>query len=439
YFCTRTENDIISDEQAQKAFTLYTGLHRKPDFKYNSEKIVPNSVDFFKDYIRIMSLRRWILKILPSIDLFSVAGKLPLTRTNDDFEGYINDILSNYVEGLGKINCIIPPEYNLIDGTTLEKAKNLCASIICSIEEYYRGFPDKAFSKLKKGLINNLSISGHFVNNIIIPIAENQLFYKMRIGTDYTYKRDEMFHIPFQLRGKVATNRYSIPGIPCIYLGITPLACWEELNKPDLNTVQTSLFQSYSITYLDLSTPPAVFIQNLIQNYENISKRNMYRDITTYILLWPLMAACSIRVKYKNDTFKPEYIIPQLLLQFIRQTDSIDGISYFSTKIDRYSLEISEVYRNFAFPVQKKQKEGLCPILKDKFEVTDAVPWQMFELYKNSRFCLPYDIEEDKRYEIEFIDGMSLLYTSTDFYKLENFLKSKSTLEKIPDGTKPST
>ncbi|WP_070146794.1 hypothetical protein [Bacillus mycoides] len=70
-------------------------------------------------------------------------------------------------------------------------------------------------------------------------------------------------------------------------------------------------------------------------------------------------------------------LVQQLILQFIRQSDDIDGISYFSTKIDNYSLEISEVYRNFAFPVQGKQKEGLCPILKNKFEVTDAVPWKI--------------------------------------------------------------
>ncbi len=66
-------------------------------------------------------------------------------------------------------------------------------------------------------------------------------------------------------------------------------------------------------------------------------------------------------------------LVQQLILQFLRKSDYIEGTSYFSTKIDNYSLETSEVYRDFPFPVQGKRKEGLCPILKKKFEVTDAV------------------------------------------------------------------
>ena len=40
-------------------------------------------------------------------------------------------------------------------------------------------------------------------------------------------------------------------------------------------------------------------------------------------------------------------------------------------------------------------------------------------MYKDSHHCLPH--EGEKRVEHEFIDGMSLLYSSTDFSKLETF------------------
>ncbi len=32
--------------------------------------------------------------------------------------------------------------------------------------------------------------------------------------------------------------------------------CWEELDRPDLNTIQGSLFMMKGLSYLDLSTPP---------------------------------------------------------------------------------------------------------------------------------------------------------------------------------------
>ncbi|MFH4351795.1 hypothetical protein WAJ70_22165, partial [Acinetobacter baumannii] len=61
---------------------------------------------------------------------------------------------------------------------------------------------------------------------------------------------------------------------------------------------------------------------------------NEPNEVISYLIIWPLMAACSVRVKNTTNTFKPEYIIPQLLLQFIRYDEFFDGVSYFSTKVD---------------------------------------------------------------------------------------------------------
>lgn len=61
-----------------------------------------------------------------------------------------------------------------------------------------------------------------------------------------------MFHIPFELRGKAATQRYSIPGLPSLYLGSSCYICWEELHRPDLNTVNsTRLKKDNNVKYLD--------------------------------------------------------------------------------------------------------------------------------------------------------------------------------------------
>ncbi len=41
--------------------------------------------------------------------------------------------------------------------------------------------------------------------------------------------------------------------------------------------------------------------------------------------MWPLIFACSIKINEKGRTFKSEYIIPQILLQVVKDRQNIDG------------------------------------------------------------------------------------------------------------------
>lgn len=41
-----------------------------------------------------------------------------------------------------------------------------------------------------------------------------------------------MLHLPFPMRGKTGNYRFSIPGIPSLYLGNSSYACWLELGRP---------------------------------------------------------------------------------------------------------------------------------------------------------------------------------------------------------------
>ncbi|WP_025118350.1 hypothetical protein [Bacillus sp. H1m] len=437
------EDTNVSKQDVNNAFNLYEELQKIDEpkkfkfYPYNEKQASEFLLsDFSKDPKIIPRLRNWVLEVLPIIDLYNQVGKLPLTRDNDDFIEYLEDCFNTYISGLENI-CSATLE-TVITKKDLRHAKNLCEGIIYSLQEYYKGFPSKAFKEFHRVLINNVSIPNHFNDIKTLQNFDNEFLYKMRVGTDHVFTSKEMFHIPLELRGIVSTNRYSIPGLPCIYLGSSPLTCWEELNKPDLNTVQTSVFKSDDISYIDLSIPPVVFIEKIIKKFYDhgtIMKKRFLADrlnepneVISYLIIWPLMAACSVRVKNTTNTFKPEYIIPQLLLQFIRYDGFFDGVRYFSTKVDNYSAETAVLYKNFAFPVQDGATKGLCSKLQSKFDVSDAVPWNMFQLYKDSPHCLPN--EGEKRVEHEFINGMSLLYSSTDFSKLETFLQNKFLLER---------
>ena len=49
-----------------------------------------------------------------------------------------------------------------------------------------------------------------------------------------------------------------------------------------------------------------------------------------YIYTYPLRAACSVVVEHPGSKFIEEYIIPQLLLQWVRNDEDFDGIRYES-------------------------------------------------------------------------------------------------------------
>lgn len=52
----------------------------------------------------------------------------------------------------------------------------------------------------------------------------------------FHFSKDEMFHIPYEKRYLVGNQRFSLSGLPCLYLGGSSYICWEELGRKDLNS-----------------------------------------------------------------------------------------------------------------------------------------------------------------------------------------------------------
>lgn len=96
--------------------------------------------------------------------------------------------------------------------------------------------------------------------------------------------------------------------------------------------------------------------------------------VVAHALCWPLLAACSIRVRHQNAHFKPEYILPQLVLQWLTNETLIDGVRYFTTKTSQYFSDPVSV-ANFAFPVRTSKPTGFCTLLASKFVLGNPVCW----------------------------------------------------------------
>lgn len=242
------------------------------------------------------------------------------------FRNYFNKRLDDYLNLLSQL-----------DDSTLgfKKTKSTNESIITlqegfvnglkeTISFYYDGSPSKAYDKLKSTISQRLKRYRKLLK--ISEYKANEDFFRIRsIGGNLEHELEQFFHIPFQIREKVSTQRFSIPGFPSLYLGRSVYVCWEELNRPNLRDFHLVRLQSQEkIKFIDLAPP---FLETNVNNIE------YYK----YLMTWPLIFACTIRVKYPDDVFKPEYIIPQLLLQWTRQEKEIDGIRYWSTHVKESS------------------------------------------------------------------------------------------------------
>ena len=274
---------------------------------------------------------------------------LPIkVKQDSDYYRNVCSIFNKYIHHIKKVseideNCKI----SIIDN---------CGHIQKSIQEYYNA----NFSEAEKHIMEVLKkyIDSPF---IVAPMNENYAFkgfspskiqpsiYKNRYKEDYEemqkeeivlfrariaiekLERQNMLHIPLDQRGIVATQRFSMPGIPCFYFSTTSFGAWMEMGMPDTAVFQVAAF----------SIPKELKILNLCQQQlfidgsaSCINTKQELKNLYDFLEIFPLVIATSYRVLNNNNrSFKSEYIIPQLIMQVARKLE-IDGVAYLSKRMD---------------------------------------------------------------------------------------------------------
>jgi len=238
-------------------------------------------------------------------------------------------------------------------------------------------------------------------------------FYRIRKKGNNPFRREDLFHVPFDKRGKLGNYRYSISGFPCLYLGRSIYACWEETRRPPLD--------SFFISRVKLSEGKTLELLDLRVNQQ----REDY-ELRKYLVMLPLIIACSMRNWNEENTFVAEYIIQQILMQSLMRVNgekpSFDGVIYTSSVVDNSFGFVStntDLQDCVAIPVQKVKENGFCENLSSIFELSAPI-------------C----------YEYELIQGFSPLkwetatetgntYKSSYFSLLEERLREKNDCRQI--------
>ncbi len=343
---------------------------------------------------------------------------LPKQRDEKSIENYLNNVYTDYLIELKKFDGDLGSQVKY----KIPFIEEQITKVKASISAYLQGFPSLAYNTLSEALnlldsINYLPIQKADLNTFNSP------FYRVRISNNKTLKREEMFHIPFEIREKVSTQRYSIPGLPCLYLADSIFVCWEELGRPDINT--------FHVARADLSQSKLKFL--FFETALNEIKKKCFPAknpegkllnlLIPYLCYWPILTACSLIVKKPDEVFKPEYIIPQLLLQWVVSDKKVDGVVYKSNRI-KVSNHNMGTFRNVVLPVKKIEAKGLCPQLKKKIKVTNPISYQLLEMSGNKSNVKNVDLADLQRaMYIELIEGEKSIYSETIFGKLEDKLK----------------
>ncbi|HBG4726887.1 TPA: hypothetical protein RQA65_000918 [Clostridioides difficile] len=206
--------------------------------------------------------------------------------------------------------------------------------------------------------------------------TKNELsFFRARIGE--VSKRKDMLHIPLNKRSFISTQRFSIPGIPCLYLGTTTYNCWLELDNPSNENFNVS---SYKFNKLgkNLKILNLVFSKSIINGIYSVGREspvsNNKKIQQEALEIWPLVCATSFSVKEKNRAFKSEYIVSQLIMQCIKEL-KIDGIAYISKKINNDVSFSRNV--NLAIPIFDIENEEFGEIC-NHFELTKPYNFSSF-------------------------------------------------------------
>jgi len=102
---------------------------------------------------------------------------------------------------------------------------------------------------------------------ILLASSNIDSYFRMR-ESFHKLTKEDLFHIPFHRRHLTQSNRFSLPGIPCIYLSNSLYLCWEELGRPSNKRLYAARFEynRNNVRLINLSFIPqkVVFLNSVV-------------------------------------------------------------------------------------------------------------------------------------------------------------------------------
>lgn len=233
-------------------------------------------------------------------------GKSIVDGYNEFLEKY-KQLLTNYKE---------EPVY----AEAINSVNIIGKGVLNTIEKYLNGDVFASYSAFKNMFDEIEKMFPHET------VSEGRTFYRMR-ATGGLHAAEDFYHIPYDKIHLSKSERFSIAGYPCLYLGYSKHVCELEISKGSDSIAKFVLKEPIG-NVLDLTLGQAGGMRSMPE--EQLVK------------VFPLIAACYIVPFYSSingnenrpdiSFFREEYIIPQLLTAYLREKETYNGIIYYSVK-----------------------------------------------------------------------------------------------------------
>lgn len=319
---------------------------------------------------------------------------VPVYFKDDQVLSYKRQLIAHFDQIIGYLEPIAPAEYGSnIKDVVIAKVKRLQNAVLKTIEQYLEGHPAQAYITFAKAM-DDFGMDQEVYTVHQYKIERNTKLFRIQpnyadlpatkevgwLGKD----RHDLFHPAFQRRRAVRTTRFSISGYPCLYLSENLITSYSEC-FPD----EAKFKGFHSISYLN--NRPLYFLDLSRNQLATASKplhfggiMPMASDpaldiaaITEGLDIFQLILSTHTKVAYNEFfpgevyAFKAEYIIPQLLLQWVKHEGlAIDGIRYKSCTGDARFPRLTHNHYNYVLPVRGSLDNGFCPSLTQLFATT---------------------------------------------------------------------
>lgn len=242
-------------------------------------------------------------------------------------------------------------------------------------------------------------------------------FYRVRSAPNSAIEKDanEMFHIPSQKRQLASNERFSLCGFPSLYLSTMQQLAWQECGYPP---------EYYCSEYQYLPSDDSQDDWKIIalcapKEIRNRFLATYYNDFDLWFSIverclktYPLILSCSFANASGKAPFKQEYIIPQMLMQWVhRNKDKYNGISYFSCIDMRSEQSVWNAYNLVLPALPPYDDDGLSLALKEHFNW--SMPTYVHVPILNSNTTTP-DVQILDTYSNEICQALGTQYVPTE-------------------------
>lgn len=282
---------------------------------------------------------------------------------------------------------------------TIKYAARKSQRVFCLLDAAIKRYEDadlkaaqEAFDELMDTIKSDLFYSTLFGASVFstkkgtmrtyIREAKADRFFRIRaVGSQNKGIEDnaeELFHIPITTRQLISNERFSLSGFPTLYLATELPLAWQECGYPDKYYWSEFRYSNLKEIAGDNNTKSGKICLLALYSPREITRWGRtikYYEpelwltvIRRYLAIYPLVLACSFVNANGGTPFKQEYIIPQMLMQWVyRHKRKCNGISYFSC-IDDSAMPSKWNAYNVALPAMKPyDKSGYSCELQEWF------------------------------------------------------------------------